>query len=128
MRPDPSWESSGVETAINTFETLADELTISVWGGDWCKDCQEQLPAFAAALQTAGIDPEETRHFPVEKNDDGSKDGPLVEKYDITLIPTIVVERDGTEIARFVESAANPAIVELAEQLSLSTNAAQRHH
>ena len=38
-------------------------------------------------------------------------------EYDIEYIPTIVIERDGEEIARFVEDEPQPPIVHLAEQL-----------
>lgn len=120
MQPDPTWEPEGVDDAIETFQAVATEVTIKVWGGDWCKDCTNQLPAFAAALQAAGIDPTITEHFLVEKDEDGNKHGPMVREYDISLIPTIVIERNGNEVARFVESAEKPAIVELANQLTLT--------
>jgi len=48
---------------------------------------------------------------------DGSKVGPGVEEYGIELIPTVVVERDGAEIARFVESADAPIAAALAREI-----------
>lgn len=110
MEPDPDWEASEHADAVATLAAHADELTIRVWCGDWCKDCQALLPWFAAALAAAGIDPSTIAQYPVEKDDDGRKVGPLVDAYDIAYIPTIVVERDGTELVRFVESeATDPA-------------------
>jgi len=53
----------------------------------------------------------------VEKADDGSKVGPEVEEYDIEYIPTVVVERDGEEVARFVEEEPVPISVYLAREL-----------
>ena len=97
---------------------LADEIVVKVWGGDWCTDCRAQLPDFAAALDAAAIPDEQIHHHPVKKHDDGSKSGELVDAYGIDRIPTVVVELDGEERARFVESADVPIVVSLAEQLS----------
>lgn len=117
MHPDPDWDPSDHEDTIDTLQSYRDELTIRVWGGDWCGDCQAVLPPFAAALEAAGIDPQGVEHYPVEKEDDGTKVGPLVEAYDVAYIPTIVFERDGVEVARFVESEPVDAATYLAEQL-----------
>ncbi|MFQ3320446.1 MAG: thioredoxin 1 [Natronomonas sp.] len=117
MRPNPVWDSDSYEDAVAVFEALADDIVVKVWGGDWCKDCRSQLPDFGAALDVAGV--ETVEHYPVEKEDDGSKVGPNVEAYDIELIPTVVVEDadSGEELARFVEDEDVPIIVYLAEQL-----------
>ena len=104
MRPAVDWNEAPHAVAIKQLRSHRDEVRIRVWGGDWCKDCKAVLPPFAAALEAAGIDPATVDHYPVEKEADGSKIGPLVEEYDITLIPTIVVEIAGDEVARFVES------------------------
>ena len=42
----------------------------------------------------------------------------LEEEYGIELIPTVIVERDGEEVARFVESEDRPIAEYLAAQLS----------
>ena len=116
MRPNPVWDAESYDDAVAVFESLADEIVVKVWGGDWCKDCRSQLPDFGAAMEAAGVDAVE--HYPVEKADDGSKVGPGVEEYGVDLIPTVVVEDDGgQELARFVEEAEVPMVVHLAEQL-----------
>ena len=117
MRPNPVWDATSYEDAVEVFEALAGEVVVKVWGGDWCKDCRSQLPDFGAALEAAGV--EHVEHYPVEKADDGSKIGPSVEEYDIELIPTVVVEdRDtGEVLARFVEDEPMPIVVHLASQL-----------
>lgn len=123
MRPNPAWDSASYEDAVGTFERLADDLDVRVWGGDWCKDCRAQLPDFGAALEAAGISDEHVHHYPVEKREDGSKAGELVEEYGIELIPTVVIERDGEEVARFVEEESAPIVVHLAEKLEAATAA-----
>lgn len=129
MRPNPAWAPDAYEETVETVEAYCEDVVVKVWGGDWCPDCRAQLPDFAAALDAAGVPEERIVHYPVEKLDDGSKTGPAVETYGIEWIPTVVVEwapdgadsdpetRDGEEIARFVEEAARPIVVELADQL-----------
>ncbi|KAB1196148.1 MULTISPECIES: thioredoxin family protein [Haloferax] len=115
MQPNPAWDAASYEDAVATLG--ADDYTFKVWGGDWCGDCRSQLPDFAAALDAAGVSAENIEHYPVEKADDGSKVGPLFDEYDVELIPTVVVEKDGEELARFVEEEAVPIAVFLADQL-----------
>jgi len=117
MQPDSEWAADGTEAAVETFESLADEIVVKVWGGDWGGDCRRQLPDFGAAMAAAGVD--SIRHYPVEKADDGSKVGPGVEEYGIERIPTVIVEdgETGAERARFVESADDPIAVHLADRL-----------
>jgi len=115
MRPAADWTPGG---RTDTLRALgADGLTYRVWAGDWCPDCRRQLPAFAAALSAAGVSDDRIVEYPVETAADGSKAGPGVEEYGIELIPTVVVERDGTEVARFVESADAPIAADVARQL-----------
>lgn len=117
MRPNPVWDADSYDDAVAVFESRADDIVVKVWGGDWCKDCRSQLPDFGAALDAAGV--ENVEHYPVEKQDDGSKTGPKVEEYGIELIPTVVVEDTrGEELARFVEEEDVPIVVYLAEQLA----------
>ncbi len=117
MSPNPVWSADAYEQTVATLRA-ADDVTYKVWGGDWCKDCRAQLPDFAAALRAADVPDERVEDFPVEKDDDGNKVGPGVEEYGVEYIPTVVAERDGEELARFVESADVPAAVYLAEALS----------
>ncbi len=97
-------DAEGLDEAV--LDALAaDGYRFKVWGGDWCGDCQRQLPAFGAALAAAGVPDDRIEAFPVTKGPNG-KEGPGVEEYGIELIPTVVVEdADGEELARFVEDA-----------------------
>jgi thiol-disulfide isomerase/thioredoxin len=117
MEPDPVWDAAAHEDTVETLAAWADEVVFKVWGGDWCGDCRGQLPQFGAALAAAGVPGDRIEHYPVEKEEDGSKVGPGVEEYGIDLIPTVVVERDGEELARFVEEESVPIAQYLAERL-----------
>lgn len=135
MEPNPVWTA---DAYADTVDTIAEHggLVYKIWGGDWCKDCRSQLPAFGAALEAAGVSEDRIEHHPTEKEDDGSKTGPGVEEYGIEYIPTVVVERSSRsdtagatgdeseadtatddELARFVEEAEVPVAVALAEEL-----------
>ena len=117
MRPNPVWDAESHGDAVAVLESVADDVVVKLWGGDWCTDCRSQLPDFGAALDAAGV--EAVEHYPVKTADDGSKIGPDVEAYDIELIPTVVVEdrATGAELARFVEEADVPIAVSLARDL-----------
>ncbi|GAB7012858.1 thioredoxin family protein [Halolamina salina] len=115
LQPDPTWSAEAHEETVDAL--AADGLTFRIWGGDWCGDCRQQLPAFAAALEAAGV-PNERIHAHAVERVDGEKVGEGIEEYGIELIPTVIVERDGEEIARFVESEDRPIAVYLADALS----------
>jgi thiol-disulfide isomerase/thioredoxin len=125
MEPNPVWTEEAYADTVDVLATLRHEVTYKVWGGDWCIDCRSQLPDFAAALDAAEVPESRIEHYPVEKEEDGSKTGPKVEEYDIERIPTVVVERDarsasdasGEEIARFVEEEPVPIAVYLGRRL-----------
>jgi thiol-disulfide isomerase/thioredoxin len=117
MEPNPVWSAGAYEDTVDTLAKYADELVYKVWGGDWCKDCRSQLPDFGAALAAAEVPEDNVVHYETEKEDDGSKTGPEVEAYGIEYIPTVVVEKDGAEIARFVEGEDVPIAVYLADQI-----------
>lgn len=112
LEPNPVWAEGAHEETVETL-TAHDDLIYRVWGGDWCKDCRSQLPDFGAALDAAEIPDERIHHHELDQQ----KHGPGVEEYDIEYIPTVVVERDGEELTRFVEREPVPIAVYLAERI-----------
>lgn len=114
MEPSKHADSEIDPEVVETLATPG--LTFKVWGGDWCPDCTEQLPQFAAVLAAAGVPDDRIEQFPVEKVD-GEKRGPEMEEYGVTHIPTVIVFADGEEVARFVESADPDIATALARQL-----------
>lgn len=115
MQPNPAWSADAHAEAVGTFGSLADRLTVRVWAGDWCPDCRNQLPDFAAAMNAAGL-LDAVEQYPVEKVD-GEKVGPGMEEYGVEYIPTVVVELDGEEVTRYVEQEDRPIAVWLAARL-----------
>jgi len=118
MEPTPTWDPSAHEQVVDRLSALRDRMTVRIWGADWCPDCRNQLPDFAAALEAAGIPDDRIETYPVDRD----KQGDLVEEYDVELIPTIVIEVDGEAVARFVESGERSAAEELADQLAANVD------
>lgn len=69
-------------------------LTLLEFGTDWCGHCRAAQPALAEVLPQH----QQWRHFKVE---DGPG-RPLGRSYRIKLWPTLVLLRDGQEVARLV--------------------------
>ena len=113
LTPTPTWDRADHEETVAAFASLSSDSTIHVWGADWCGDCRAVLPDFAAALTAADF-PAESVHEHVVDDD---KQGELTDEYDVEFIPTIVIERDGEEIARFVESESVSAAEYLAARI-----------
>ena len=116
LEPNPVWVADAYADTVDVLEQYRDDVVYKVWGGDWCKDCRSQLPDFGAALDAADVPEDHIEHHEVDED----KQGPGVEEYDIEYIPTIVVEYDGEEVARFVEEESVPIAVYIADELSES--------
>lgn len=78
------------------------------FGAPWCGFCQAAQPALAAAL----ADHPGIRHLKIE---DG-RGRPLGRSYGIKLWPTLVVLRDGREVARVVRPSAQREIADALAQ------------
>ena len=113
LDPNPVWVAEAYSDTVEVLEGYRDEVTYKIWGGDWCKDCRAKLPDFGAALAAAGVSDGHIEEYELDQD----KQGPGVEEYDIEFIPTVVVERDGEELARFVEDEPVPIAVYLADKL-----------
>lgn len=81
------------EPAAEAVAALPGRVALE-FGAPWCGHCQAAQPALAQALQARG----DATHLKVE---DG-KGRPLGRAYRVKLWPTLVLLRDGQEVARVV--------------------------
>ena len=113
MEPNPVWVADAYADSVDVLTAYGDDLVFRVFGGDWCKDCRAQLPDFGAALEAAEVPPENVHHYELDQD----KQGPGVEEFGVELIPTVIVEYEGEEIARFVEDEPVPIAVYLTDEI-----------
>ncbi|MFB6114622.1 MAG: TlpA family protein disulfide reductase [Halodesulfurarchaeum sp.] len=113
MRPNPAFDPESYPDVLDAFSRLDSETTVNIWGADWCPDSRRELPDVAAVLEAADVPDGRISTYEVDRD----KRGPAVDAYDVNRIPTVVVERDGRELARFEEEEAVPAPQYLASQL-----------
>jgi thiol-disulfide isomerase/thioredoxin len=115
MQPTPTWDAEAHADTVAAFESIAadPDASITVWCRDNCSDCRRELPDFAAAVEAAGVPDERLRQIAVDDDNEGA----LTDAYGVERIPTIVVERDDEEVARFVEEETLPAAQYLAAKL-----------
>lgn len=118
LTPAADWDASAHADAVEALAALGEPDRVLIWCDDGCKDCQALLPAFGAALEAAGVPDDHVVQYAVERLPEGRKRGPKVEAYGIERIPTVVVERDGEERARFVEGDGDSIVDALADQLA----------
>jgi thioredoxin 1 len=76
-------------------------LVLLEFGTEWCGHCRAAQPLIAQALATVTLTPTPWQHLKIE---DGPG-RPLGRSYRVKLWPTLVVLRDGQEVARLVRPA-----------------------
>ncbi len=98
----PSQGSYKPDTAtLNAFEKAKGKYQIVVFGGTWCEDTQFILPKFFKLQEASGFPDDAITMFGV--NREKTSLGNIARAFNITLVPTIIVMKDGKEIDRVVE-------------------------
>jgi len=103
-----SWfntEYDSYETDPSIFEPYTDKLsaiTIDVVLGTWCSDSRREVPRFLKVADLLMIKPQQVRLIFVDR---AKHAGDLdISGYDIRLVPTFIVLKDGKELGRIIES------------------------
>ena len=86
---------------VNTIKEDLSKATITVFMGTWCEDSQREVPAFYKVLELAGIDASTLKLITITEGKDAPEE--LIKENDIQYVPTIIFEKDGTELGRIVE-------------------------
>lgn len=86
---------------VKQYAAAKDSVNIIVFGGTWCEDTKHLLPNFYATADAAGIPPDHIVLLGVDR--DKKTLFHLSEAFNVTLVPTFIVMKNGKEIGRVVE-------------------------
>ena len=110
LQADPygSWYRPGYAayqpdtTALRPLKGQLDGITITVFLGTWCEDSHREVPRFQRILDYLELSDEQVTYICLNRQ----KVGPNSEEmdYDIQNVPTMIVNLQGTEIGRIVET------------------------
>lgn len=106
----PDWVHAQVEAEIDedAARALADvpPAEVTVYLGTWCSDSRREVPRLWKALDaTGGLVPFSVDYVAVDE--DKREPAERLEGVDLQFVPTFVVRRDGEELGRVVEVAAD---------------------
>ncbi len=86
---------------VKQYAAAKDSVSFVVFGGTWCDDTKHLLPNFIATADAAGIPANHLTLIGVDR--DKKTLFNLSEAFNVTLVPTIIVMKNGREIGRVVE-------------------------
>lgn len=86
---------------LNAFERAKGKYQLVVFGGTWCEDTQFILPKFFKLQEKSGFPDDAITMFGV--NREKTSLGNIAKAFNIKLVPTFIVMKDGKEIGRVVE-------------------------
>lgn len=89
------------QTALQALRTNKDSVHILAFGGTWCGDTKYILPKFFALADAAGFSQDRITLLGVDRNKKTVQH--LSEAFNVTLVPTFIVLKNGREIGRVVE-------------------------
>ena len=95
--------NSAVMNRLRRIDTK--DVVITVFFGTWCGDSRREVPRLLNLLDELEFPAERLHLVAVDHVDEAHKQSPAHEEkgMEIYRVPTMVVSRDGTEIARMVE-------------------------
>jgi thiol-disulfide isomerase/thioredoxin len=117
--PSFTWLKSGAEEyrpdekAIGFLRDRLRDYTIVVFLGTWCDDSHYLIPKFEKVLQMTGYPAATITMFGADR-EKTTKNGEE-KKYDITLVPTIILYKNGKEAGRITETVQKSIEVDLAK-------------
>jgi len=88
------------EKAMQALDGLKDYQLV-VFLGTWCEDSHRMIPQLYKVLQAAHYPMESLSLNALDRDKQGKDD--IASRYKITLVPTVVVLKDGKEMGRITE-------------------------
>ena len=86
---------------LGSFERAKGKYQFVVFAGTWCEDSQFIVPKFFKLQEQSGTPDEAITMFGVNRAK--TSIGNIASAFNVTLVPTIIVMKDGKEIGRMVE-------------------------
>ena len=86
---------------VKQYASKKDSLSFLVFGGTWCEDTKHLMPTFLFTASAAGIPANHITMVGVDREKKSLFN--LTETFNVTLVPTIIVLKNGKEIGRVVE-------------------------
>lgn len=86
---------------VKRYAAQKDSLSFLVFGGTWCDDTRHVLPNFLLTADAAGVPSNHITLIGVDREKKSLFN--LTETFHVTLVPTIIVLKNGKEIGRVVE-------------------------
>lgn len=86
---------------VDAFKKGKDSIRILAFSGLWCDDTKFIIPRFYAITDAAGMDSSRIVMLGVDR--DKKTIELLSETFNVTLVPTIIVLKNGKEVGRVVE-------------------------
>ena len=124
--PTFTWLKSGVgeykpdEQTLNILKEQLKNYSIVVFLGTWCDDSHELIPKFLKVLQLTGYPVSAITMYGVDR--EKTTKGGENTKYNITLVPTIILFKDGKEVSRITETVQKSIEGDLEKLLLVRTN------
>lgn len=89
------------ETLIAALKSHKESINLLVFGGTWCDDTKMVLPQFYSVAAAAGFPDDRITLLGVDREKKTVHH--LSEAFNVTLVPTFIVMKDGKEAGRVVE-------------------------
>lgn len=86
---------------LSNLKKQADSVELMVFMGTWCEDSQFIIPKLFSLVNAAGFPEKKVTMFGVDRNK--TTFSHLAEALNVTLVPTIIVFKNGKELGRVVE-------------------------
>ncbi len=99
------------QTASAALAQVAPGAELVVVLGTWCGDSKREVPRLWRALELAGAVPFTVTYLGVDRVKEAP--GGVVDGLDLRYVPTFIVRRDGAEVGRVIEGAAEGVEVAL---------------
>lgn len=103
------------EGAIAYLKTTLSAYTITTVMGTWCDDSHMWVPKLQAVLAATGFPASKHEIYALDRNKKG-KNGEE-QKYNVTMVPTIILFFGGKEVGRIVEAPKKSIEADLADMI-----------